>query len=104
MTTEEELKQLQQENEELRQTIKTLEQTNETLKQQNADLVDEVARLARWVYGKRSEQIRSEQKIFSRMLVFSSSQSRLGNKANQLHPQLKWNQRRRKKNATRKKP
>ncbi|EGF47154.1 hypothetical protein AAULR_26131, partial [Lacticaseibacillus rhamnosus MTCC 5462] len=71
VTTEEELKQLQQENEELRQTIKTLEQTNETLKQQNADLVDEVARLARWVYGKRSEQIRSEQKdLFEDVSVF----------------------------------
>ncbi|MFS8163061.1 hypothetical protein U7537_13910 [Lacticaseibacillus rhamnosus] len=80
MTTEEELKQLQQENEELRQTIKTLEQTNETLKQQNADLVDGVARLGAGFTANVLNRFAVNKKIFSRMLVFSSSQSRLGNK------------------------
>ncbi|MDK7183715.1 IS66 family transposase [Lacticaseibacillus rhamnosus] len=102
MTTEEELKQLRQENEELCQTIKTLEQTNETLKQQNADLVDEVARLARWVYGKRSEQIRSEQKdLFEDVSVFFVPEQ-TGEQSESAAPAAKMEPKKKKKKATRK--
>ena len=61
VTTEEEIQQLRQENEAQRQLIDTLKQTIETLKQENADVIEQLAKLSRWVYGKRSEQIRSEQ-------------------------------------------
>ncbi|WP_424320467.1 hypothetical protein ACPD8N_06935 [Lacticaseibacillus chiayiensis] len=61
MTIEEEVKQLRQENQEQRQLIETLKQENEDLKQQNADLIEQLAKLTRWVYGKRSEQIHSQQ-------------------------------------------
>lgn len=61
VTTEEEIKQLRQENEAQRQLIDTLKQTIETLKQENADVIEQLAKLSRWVYGKHSEQIRSEQ-------------------------------------------
>lgn len=61
VTAEEEIKQLRQENKEQRQLIETLEQTITTLKQENVDVIKQLAKLSRWVYGKRSEQIRSEQ-------------------------------------------
>lgn len=54
VTTEEEMKQLRQENAEQWQLI-------ETLKQENTDVIEQLAKLSRWVYGKHSEQIRSEQ-------------------------------------------
>ncbi|WP_237755693.1 MULTISPECIES: IS66 family transposase [Lacticaseibacillus] len=97
MTIEEEVKQL-------RQLIKTLKQENEDLEQQNADLVEQLAKLTRWVYGKRSEQIRSQQGdlLEDQGVFFNLEQT--GNKANQLHPQLKWNQRRRKRKPCAKKP
>ncbi|WP_337589712.1 transposase [Lacticaseibacillus chiayiensis] len=41
--------------------METLKQENEGFKQQNADLIEQLAKLTRWVYGKRSEQIQSQQ-------------------------------------------
>lgn len=93
VTTEEGLKQLRQEDEEQQQLI-------ETLKQQNAD---QVAKLARWVYGKRSEQIHSEQgNMLEDSSVFFNSEQ-IGKQSEPVAPAAKMEPKKKKTKATRQK-
>lgn len=76
--------------------ISKLRDQVKALQEQNADLLEQLARFQRFVYGNRSEEIHSVNKAPSRMRmpVFSSSQSTLGIKATRAQPQLKYKNRR----------